>query len=315
MKDIHKYAILIAAVGVFFIIELVVGIVANSITLQADAYHMLSDLLALIIGGFALHISDKKNDRYTYGYVRAEIVAGLVNSVFLLSISFTMTIEIIEKLTELAQNTSNIQLSENIDTVLIVAVIGLIINVIGLGMFSHSHHHDHDHDEIENYARTAVVLHIIGDLLGSILVIVSSVIIKLVGAPWKYYCDPIGSIFIIIFIVGSSSKLLWKCIKILMHRWSSKQILTIKQEILEISEINSIHEFHVWDLDNSITIASMHIVLSDQVTSLSEIINTVKCILHKYEIHSSSIEPEWTAECSEPACSPDCSGKKCCSAV
>ena len=314
-----KYIGLISMVGTFFLVELIVGIFANSLTLQTDAFHMLSDLLALVIGFVAIMVLNRKHHRYTYGWIRAEIVAGLINSVFLLSIGFMLLIENIEKFIELSSDKNNDQLEENIDVVLIVATVGLIINIVGLLLFYNEHtHHSHGDDGneeiVHNYAQAAILLHIIGDALGSLLVISSGIVIKYTDGDWKFYLDPIGSLLIIVFITVSSSRLLWKCVKILMHRWAGSTSDTITTDLLKIDGIANVHEFHAWALDNKVSTASLHIKLTSKksIRKTICIIGHVKDVLHGYGIHSSTIQPEWDDVCTEPVCNSKCTEKQCC---
>lgn len=330
-----KYGILIGIISIVFIAELVVGIIANSATLQTDAFHMLSDLVAHIIGFFALHVRHNTHHRYTYGWARAEVIAGLVNSVFLLAVCFMISIENIEKFIELSQEPENDSLEENIDLVLIVAGIGLAVNIIGLLLF-HDEHHHHSHSEesaetsasertsseagasyssslsekIINYSQLAVILHIIGDAAGSILVLIASVCIKYGNGGWRFFLDPIGSVVIIIFIIFSSIKLAKECIKILMHSWQGTPPEEIKTEVLSLPGVQSLHDFHVWDLDNTKSIATMHIQVEDELAGSA--IDDIKIILHSHGIHSSTIQPEKGSECNEPVCDSKCNGKKCC---
>lgn len=317
----YKYFILITIVTVYFLIELIVGLYANSLTLQTDAFHMLSDLLALCIGVGALMMLDReRHHRYTYGWLRAEIIGGLINSVFLLSICFTLFIENIIKIIELANTTRNDQLESEISLVIGVAIGGLVVNLIGMTLFYNEHQHVHVHPVGEelvthNHVQYAVLLHIIGDALGSILAIISGVLIKYIQSPWKFYVDPIASMLIIIFICTSSGKLLRDCIRILMHHWQGKPVDEITTEIQTIPGIQEIHDFHVWSLNGKFSIATLHVNLNEDYTSTmtDEILTEIKKILHQHGIHCSCIQPEWDrTRCIEPACEKDCQDLRCC---
>lgn len=326
----QKYISLIVLVAAFAIAELVVGVIGNSITLITDSFHMLSDLLALIIGFVAIILVNRRHHRYTYGWVRAEIIAGLINAVFLLAIGIMTTLKSVEKFIELAEETTNPRLVANINLVLIVAGAGLVVNIIGIALFAnerthshgHSHGHSHSHSDdalseeeiVHNYAQAAVFLHIIGDTLGSIIVIASSLTIKYVEASWKFYLDPVGSLVIVIFIVVSCVKLLRDCIRILMHRWAGTAVKNITAKILAVPGVLDIHDFHVWPLDNKITIASMHVNLDPSVTlkDIDKTLVNIKKVLHGEGIHSSTIQPEWTDDCTEPNCVNDCLDRQCC---
>jgi zinc transporter 1 len=311
-------------VGVFFLVELVVGIIAGSLALQADAFHMLSDLLALIIGLVAIQLSQKeKNSKYTYGWLRAEILGGLINSVFLLALSFMIILEVVEKGLDMwREGLSNPILESEIDTVLIVASLGLFINLIGLFLFGHHHNHEEDLEKAEGNAdlnQHAVWLHVLGDTLGSVIVILSSLLIKYLESDWKFIMDPLASLILAGFIGISSFKLLKKSGKILLHR--SPDCISGDSFIAKIKEVEGVievHEFHVWPLTQKINIATVHIQIDDNLELdfggkiLNKVITNVNQILHENGIHSSCVQLEFGADCLEYQCFPKCDKLQCC---
>lgn len=123
----------------FFLVEVVVGYVTNSMALVADSFHMLSDVMSLIIGFVALRYSKRsqRTERNTFGWQRAEVLGALVNAVFLVALCFSILVESLKRLIET-------EIINNPDLVLIVGGAGLFINVIGLAMF-HEHGHGHSH--------------------------------------------------------------------------------------------------------------------------------------------------------------------------
>lgn len=123
----------------FFLIELIVGQISHSISLTADSFHMLSDALALVIGLFTAIISKRSSSKNTYGWVRAEVLGPLINSVFLVSLCLGIVIEAVERLFEP-------QTLKDIDLLLYVGIIGLLINLAGLFLFGHGHSHNVPHD-------------------------------------------------------------------------------------------------------------------------------------------------------------------------
>ena len=132
----------------FFLTEIVVGYITNSMALIADSFHMLSDVASLIVGYLALRYSniEAPRDRYTFGYARAEVLGALVNAVFLVALCFSIFIEAMKRLF----------LVEGIEDPLLVfsvGAIGLIVNAFGVFLFhqqgiqhGHSHGgHGHSH--------------------------------------------------------------------------------------------------------------------------------------------------------------------------
>lgn len=125
--------------GCFFVVELVIGHITKSNALVADAFHMLSDVISLVIALIAVQMSNKTSLRNTFGWVRAEVLGSLVNSVFLLALCFSITIEAINRFVEPKK-------IENVDLMLYVGCAGLFINCAGLLVFGvHNHEHGHGH--------------------------------------------------------------------------------------------------------------------------------------------------------------------------
>lgn len=123
----------------FFLVEIIVGYATNSMALVADSFHMLSDVLSLVIGFFALRYSKRsqRTERNTFGWQRAEVLGALVNAVFLIALCFSILVESLKRIVEP-------ELIHNPILVLIVGVAGLLVNVIGLFLF-HGHSHGHSH--------------------------------------------------------------------------------------------------------------------------------------------------------------------------
>ncbi|KAL3307945.1 hypothetical protein Ciccas_013529, partial [Cichlidogyrus casuarinus] len=124
----------------YFLVELVVGYVVNSIALIADSFHMFSDLLSIFIGFAALKISKwPRSSKNTFGWQRAEVMGSMVNSVVLVTLCMTICFEVAERLFK----------QEPVDDpwlMLIVGSVGLLINLVGLVVLgSHSHGHGHGH--------------------------------------------------------------------------------------------------------------------------------------------------------------------------
>ena len=130
---------MLALTSSFFLVEIIVGYITGSVALIADSFHMLSDVISLIVGYFALRYSKKagQTDRNTFGWQRAEVLGALINAVFLVALCFTILIEALKRLVE-------VEAINNPLLVLIIGGVGLLVNVIGLFMF-HGHGHGHSH--------------------------------------------------------------------------------------------------------------------------------------------------------------------------
>ncbi|KRT78835.1 hypothetical protein AMK59_8296 [Oryctes borbonicus] len=123
----------------FFVVEIVVGYITNSMALVADSFHMLSDVAALIVAFVSVKMSPKKWSKNTFGWARAEVLGALVNAVFLVALCFSITVEACKRFIEQAE-------IHNARLLVIVGAIGLLVNLIGLCLFhDHGHAHKHTH--------------------------------------------------------------------------------------------------------------------------------------------------------------------------
>jgi len=120
----------------YFLVELIVGNITNSVALVADAFHMLSDVISLVIAIVAVRISKRRSDINTYGWVRAEVVGANINTVFLLALCLTIVFDAVKRFITPER-------IEKVDLLLIVGSIGLGINIIGLFLFQGFHGHSH----------------------------------------------------------------------------------------------------------------------------------------------------------------------------
>ncbi|KAJ1364464.1 hypothetical protein KIN20_024564 [Parelaphostrongylus tenuis] len=135
-ENSKKVMVMIIITFLFFFVELVVGFMNRSIALLADSYHMLSDVMALVIAFVCLRISRHKSKRSGFGWVRAEVLGALVNGVFLLAMCFTISLESIGRMIHPRSISQPLQ-------VLAVGCIGFVINMVGIGLFHGGHGHSH----------------------------------------------------------------------------------------------------------------------------------------------------------------------------
>merc|ERR1719195_2432332 len=116
----------------YMVVELVVGNLTNSMALVADSFHMLSDVIALIIAFVSVRLSRQQCDTNTFGWARAEVVGALVNAVFLFALCFSITVQAIKRFVF-------VEKIEDPKMILIVGGVGLLINIVGMVIFGHSH--------------------------------------------------------------------------------------------------------------------------------------------------------------------------------
>lgn len=187
--------------------ELVYGAWTNSLGLISDGFHMLFDSTALLVGLYASLMSRWKPTRlFSYGYGRVEVLSGFVNGLFLVGISCFVLNEALRRLLEPPAIST--------DRLLVVSIAGFVVNLIGIATFSLNGSHTHSHgSHTHNANMRGVFLHILADLMGSIGVIISSILVQTLG--WNI-ADPVCSLFIAILILISVIPLLRQSAEVLL---------------------------------------------------------------------------------------------------
>ncbi len=199
-NESHKlssvFALPFLLILVFAIIELAGGIWTQSLALQGDAWHMFSDVFALGLAWFAAHHATSST-KHASGQSHLEIAASIINAVLMLIVVIYIIVEAIDRL----KNPHNVTGGY----VMLIAFVGLIVNIIVAKLLHHDDHNDHN--------RRAAFLHVLGDLLGSVAALVAGAIIYFTG--WLPI-DSILSIFISLLILFVTSKLIkdiWNTLK------------------------------------------------------------------------------------------------------
>lgn len=261
-QEIESNRGLIIALGiviVMMVVEVVGGLLSNSLALLGDAGHMLVDALALSLSLIALSLARRPaTATRTYGFHRAEIMAALVNGAILAVVAAFIFYNAYQRF----QNPPEIHSG----LMLIVAILGLFANLAGILLLRRNQH--------TSLNIRAAFFHILGDTISSIGVIIASIIISLTG--WTY-ADPIIAIIIGIIILTGAVQLLKESSDILLeavpkHIEMDKVIQTIKT----IEGVDSIHDLHIWTITSGIYAMSAHVVVQDTIVSRTrEIIDNI----------------------------------------
>lgn len=234
------------------VVQIIGGIISNSLSLLSDALHNLGDSSAIFIAFLAGKRSQKKPDfKKTYGYKRIEILAALFNAVVLIGICVYLFFEAYHRF----KNPSPIKGK----LMLFVAIFGLLINVISVFILQK--------DKGTNLNVKAAYLHLLGDTLSSVAVIFGGIAIVI----WKiYWIDPLITVLVGIYIIKHTWGIVQESVDILMQGVPHEIELTeIKKEVEQIDKINNIHHVHVWKLDDQKIFLEAHVDVKEDV-SLSE---------------------------------------------
>ena len=226
------------------VIQVLGGLISNSLSLLSDALHNLGDTTALFIAYLAGKNSHNSPDyRKTFGYRRIEILAALFNGIVLVAICLFLFYEAIRRLIAPEPVLSGIMLP--------VALFGFLVN-FGSMLILHR-------GQKENINIKAAYLHLLADSLTSVAVISGSILMLLFGIWWV---DPLVSIVVGIFIIYQTWGIIKETVDILMQASPSEvDINLVKQSLENISEISNIHHVHIWKLDDSLIHFEAHISL------------------------------------------------------
>jgi len=230
---------------VITVVEIAGGILSGSLALLSDALHNLSDTFATFIAYMAILIGKREaNQKKTFGYKRVEILAALLNAVILIVTSAFLLKEAWERWNDPQPINSMIML--------VVAMIGLLANVYAAIILKKDAH--------KSINVKAAYIHLIGDSLSSVVVIIGGVLIQIYKI---YWIDPLITVLISIYIIRSGFVILKQSVDILMQSTPDHLDLSkIKQKVEQMPDVSNIHHLHTWMLtDNEIHLEA-HIELN-----------------------------------------------------
>ncbi|KAL1991082.1 hypothetical protein VTN49DRAFT_5586 [Thermomyces lanuginosus] len=327
LSRVTRLALVIAITMSFFFVEISVGFYTHSLALVADAFHYLNDLIAFVIALIALRISRSDSPspkNLSFGWQRAEVLGSFFNGVFLLALGIGICLQSIEKFIFLDH-------VENPKLVLIVACCGLALNFV-----KHHHHaedpekntsqstlcipnavdetasaeatliahldHRHHHSLIvkrpqHDLGMLGVFLHVLGDALNNIGVIISALVIWLAKHEGRYYADPAVSVAIALMIFVSALPLVRNAGYVLLESVPPHiDVDDVKSDLEMIPGVSAVHDLHIWRLSQHKSLASVHVVHvppeDSSVVDLAKVTKTINECFQAYGIHAATIQPE-----------------------
>ncbi|NLY20414.1 MAG: cation transporter [Tissierellia bacterium] len=263
----------------FTIIEIIGGYYTNSIAIISDAVHDLGDSLSLGLAWYFQKISQKdKNKQYTYGYKRFSLLGAIINSIVLVVGSMYILTEALPRLFTPQETNSK--------GMFILAIIGIVINGAAVLKTSGG----------SSINERVVSLHLLEDVLGWVAVLVGSIIMHFTGLT---IIDPILSILIACFVLINVVKNIKGVIPILLQGTPiDVDIEHIVERLGKLKDVSSIHDFHIWSLDEEYNILTIHIKVheSKNMLDLVELKREIRTILQEEGIQHATIEFELPEE-------------------
>jgi len=238
-------------ISAYMIVELIGGIMTNSLALLSDAGHMLSDAISLGVGVLAFSFGEKvANQSKTYGYKRFEILAAAFNGITLILIALYIFYEAYNRFTNPPEVASS--------GMLIIALIGLLVNIfVAWFMMRNS-------DTDDNLNMRAAFLHVIGDLFGSIGAIVAALLIMFFNWAWA---DPLASVIVAVLVLVSGFRVTKDSVHVLME--GAPKGIELEEVISSIKQVDKVidmHDLHIWSVTSGQHLLTCHVVVDGNLT-------------------------------------------------
>ncbi|MGW1753346.1 cation diffusion facilitator family transporter [Streptomyces mirabilis] len=267
------------------VVEIVGGLMADSLALVADSAHMATDAVGLGMALLAIHFANRPpSGNRTFGYARAEILAALANCLLLLGVGGYVLYEAIHRFVTPADTEGGLTI--------VFGLIGLVANTISLMLLLRG--------QKDSLNVRGAFLEVVADALGSVAVIISAAVIMTTG--WQA-ADPIASILISIMIVPRTWKLLHETLDVLLEAAPKNvDMAEVRAHILALSGVEDVHDLHAWTITSGMPVLSAHVVVSSEVLNAighEKMLHELQgCLGHHFDVEHCTfqLEPSGHAE-------------------
>jgi cobalt-zinc-cadmium efflux system protein len=271
----RRLGVVLVLVIAFLVVEVVGGLLTNSLALLADAGHMATDAAGLLLALLAIWIARRPAtpDR-SFGYYRVEIFAAVVNAVVLFGVAAVIVVEAISRFAAPPEVVGLPMLA--------IAAVGLVVNLVSLRLL-------HSGAQRSLNLRGAY-LEVMGDMLGSVAVIVAAVVIIATGwAP----VDPIASVLVALLIVPRTWSLLREAIEVLLQATPRDVDLgEVRRHLLRAGGVADIHDLHAWTLTSGKRVVSAHVVIEPGADPPAVLDELCACLSDDFDFEHSTIQLE-----------------------
>ncbi|GGM25738.1 cation transporter [Paraliobacillus quinghaiensis] len=273
----NKKALLLSfiLIFVFMVVEVIGGLITNSLALLSDAGHMLSDAGALGLSLLAFKFGEKAaSSTKTFGYRRFEILAAFINGITLLAISIYIFWEAYNRFLEPPSVNGSM---------MVIAIIGLVVNILVAWILMRG-------DTEDNLNLRSALLHVFGDLLGSVGAIIAGILILLFN--WNI-ADPIASVIVAVLILISGWRVTKDSFHVLMEGIPERiDITKVEEKLNSIDGVKSTHDLHVWAITSDFPALSCHLIVKHDYDRDEILQNASKLLLDNFELKHTTIQIE-----------------------
>ena len=257
----------------FAVVEAFSGLWSGSLALLGDAGHMVTDSASLGFAAFAVWLGKRPpSRRHTYGLGRVETLAALLNVVFMIVVIVVLSVAAIHRVLQ--------PTAVNGEAVTAVAIVGLLINVGVAWLLMHGE---------QTMNTRGALLHVLGDLLGSVAALVAGAVIMFTG--WTPI-DPLLSLLISVLVLGSSLRLLREVLRALLEGVPAYlSVDAIGRALAAVPGVSSVHDLHVWTLSSNRIALSAHLLV-ESFSQWPDVLASARHVLHHLGIEHVTLQPE-----------------------
>jgi len=259
----------------FLVVEVVGGIVSNSLALLADAGHMLTDVAGIGLALFAIRLAARPASKErTFGWYRVEILAAVINAVLLFGVAVFVLFEAWRRLTAPPEVQGGLMLA--------VAIAGMAANGVSMWLLRDA--------QSKSLNMRGAYLEVLGDLLGSAAVVVAAVVIVFTGV-WQ--ADAIASAAIGLMIVPRTWKLLRDAVDVLLEATpKGVELAEVRRHILESDGVLDVHDLHAWTITSGMNVVSAHVVVEEGANPADVLDSLSTCLSDDFDVEHSTFQLE-----------------------
>jgi cobalt-zinc-cadmium efflux system protein len=274
-----------ALLAVFMVVEAVAALLTGSLALLSDAGHMFTDVLGIGMALAAIYAASKVagDPQRTFGLYRLEVLAALANAVLLFGVAIYVLVEAARRFGDPPDVPAG--------PMLVVAVAGLVANLVAFGLLRSGAR--------ESLNVRGAYLEVLGDLLGSVGVIVAAAVIGLTG--WSY-ADPIIAVAVGLFILPRTWKLARAAVRILVQAAPERlDVTAVQRRLAAVPGVCDVHDLHVWTLTSGMDVASAHLTLEESAQVGPVLVAAREALHDDFDIGHATLQVEPRPDDCHPA--------------
>lgn len=274
-RDRRSLVLVLAISSIVFIVQLVGGILANSLALLADAGHIFTDVAGVALALGAIWMASRPpSEARTFGWYRAEILAAAINAVILFGVAAFILYEAWRRLSEPPAIASGLMLA--------VGIFGMGGNLVALWVLRGP--------QARSLNMRGAYLEVLGDVLGSVAVLAAALIIALTGIA---AADAIASAVIGLAILPRTWGLLREAVDVLLEATPrGLQLADVRQHLLRAEGVEDIHDLHAWTITSGLPVVSAHVVLKPGAEPAAVLEELCQCLTGDFDVEHSTLQLE-----------------------